>query len=247
MATTMGTWLPSPSMHTACPYTNRSIINYDVDARLSRFCCGWWRPHRNRKTPPLAVPWDATAVCCSSGMHCTIEIFKGTPRFPVYCRFGESFTSPRIHFNEFSSHATHCMQNAEDFCRVNGSSRLLRLLSLCPLIEWTAHTHADISSYHSESHGGFYYRSYSVQSLFPGWHPSLAREAILSALLNSCEGACTYPNTGRFHPSRPSHSSFASHYLLWKWWSHWQISSDSKTCPTLSAVSEPISIHLRQN
>ena len=84
---------------------------------------------------------------------------------------------------------------------------------------------------------------------FPGWHPSLAREAKLSALYNLHEGACTYHlGTRRWvlH-SRPSYSSFASCYLSWKWWSHWQISSDSKTCPTLSAVSESISVHPCQN
>ena len=84
------------------------------------------------------------------------------------------------------------------FFGINSSSRLPRLLSPRPLTHSTTRTHADVSTYHSKSHGGFYYGSYGVRSLFPGWHPSLAREAILSALYNSREDACTYhPGTRR--------------------------------------------------
>ena len=79
-----------------------------MDARLSGFHWGWLHHDRNWKAQPFPFPQDTMAVSCSPGMHHKIKFFKGSPCFPAS-------TSPQIHFNKFLQHATHCMQNAEDF------------------------------------------------------------------------------------------------------------------------------------
>src|ERR1700733_13907674 len=123
--------------------TGPQNTNNAVDARVSQFCFGSWHPHRNRKGPPYPVLQDATTVYCSSTTRCTIRFFEGAPGFPAYCHFGESSTSPQIHFNGLLSHATHCTRNTENFFGINSSSQLPQLLSPHPLTHSATHTHAD--------------------------------------------------------------------------------------------------------